>query len=165
MKFAAVALASAFAAVATADLLQINTPTKGSTWTVGKSEFIAWTGDCASMGPNGKNVSIELLSGPAESVIFEAALGTLDCTNPSVNRHTLTLPEDTKSGEYSIRIQTVPVSYTNPFQINGKAAPAPSAPATTTAAEKPAPTGAASSVMAKTGAVAAAALAAAAYLF
>ncbi|KAF9971209.1 hypothetical protein BGZ73_005892 [Actinomortierella ambigua] len=166
MKFSVVAAVAACAAVATAQRIEVITPTKGSIWNVGEEVFIEWRGNC---DPLGKAVAIELRTGPAENTRFIAPLGTLDCSGANATeaktRHSFVLSADVPTDLYSLTIQTTPEpTYTNQFNIvNKKSTPPP--PATTTATEQPKPTGAASSMMAKTGAVAAAALAAAAYLF
>ncbi|KAG0360024.1 hypothetical protein BC939DRAFT_435485 [Gamsiella multidivaricata] len=145
MKFLATVaiVASSLAAIATADMLQINNPTQGSTWTTGKSEFVGWTGNCASMGDAGKNVTVDLVTGPASAVRYVATLGTLDCSG-SLTRADFTVPDSIATGQYAIIVRTQPQgqeSYTNNFQINsGAVAPAPVTPTTTAGATTAAPT-------------------------
>ncbi|GJJ75288.1 hypothetical protein EMPS_07646 [Entomortierella parvispora] len=140
MKFAAVALvASAVAAVASADMLQIYNPTAGTQWTIGESVFIGWSGNCASMGAAGKNVTVDFNQGPADAVRFAGNLGLLDCSGASV-RQDFTVPSTLTPGAYSIVVRTSPQpSYTNEFTILGAGGVAPSTPPTA-ASSAPAPT-------------------------
>ncbi|KAF8926505.1 hypothetical protein EDD21DRAFT_410984 [Dissophora ornata] len=142
MKFlAAIAVAaSSLVALATADMLQINNPTAGSTWTTGRSEFVGWSGNCALMGEAGKNVTVDLINGPSTAVRYVATLGQLDCSGKNTTAY-FTVPNTIASGQYSIIVRTQPTgqeSYTNIFQIaNPSSQPAassaaPSAATTTT---------------------------------
>ncbi|KAF9357783.1 hypothetical protein BGX26_003091 [Mortierella sp. AD094] len=145
MKFTTTILAATatLAAFVNADMLQINNPTAGTVWTAGVSNFVGWTGNCASMGATAKNVTVILNTGPSEAVRYVATLGTLDCSGSST-RTDLTVPLSIPSGTYSIVVRTDPeLSYTNMFTINNPSSPAtpsvsPSAPAP--GAETPAPT-------------------------
>ncbi|KAG0269053.1 hypothetical protein DFQ27_004985 [Actinomortierella ambigua] len=167
MKFSIVAAVAACAAVASAQTIAISQPTKGSIWTVGEKAFIEWGNRCDGSGPAAQQVKIDLKTGDANNTRFVASLGTLDCSSKANStRYEFLFQEDVQSGMYSLTIQTIPPSYTNPFEIvNKKSATPPPTASTPPAAEKPVPTGAASSMLVKTGSVAAAALAAAAYLF
>lgn len=127
MKFiATVAVAvSSLVAMASADMLQINNPTQGSIWTAGKTEFVGWTGNCNSMGAAGQNVTVDIVTGPANAVRYVATLGHLNCAGTNV-RTDFTVPADIQSGTYALIVRTNPdPSYTNSFQINNAAAPAP----------------------------------------
>lgn len=142
---AAAALVASMAAVASADMLAISNPTKGSVWAVGDSVFLMWSGNCASMGAASKNVTVDFVQGPSGQVHFVNSLGLIDCSGSNV-RSDYTVPTLTP-GLYSIRVNTVPQpSYTNEFQINGAGgvAPPPSAApqaSATTAPSNPKPTG------------------------
>ncbi|KAF9437282.1 hypothetical protein BGZ76_001344 [Entomortierella beljakovae] len=134
MKFTATILAATatLAAFVNADMLQINNPTAGTVWTAGVSNFVGWTGNCASMGEGAKNVTVILNTGPSEAVRYVATLGTLDCSGAST-RTDLTVPLSITSGTYSIVVRTDPqLSYTNMFTINN-----PSSPVTPSAAPIP----------------------------
>jgi hypothetical protein len=145
MKFIATVavVASSLAAMATADMLQINNPTAGSVWAAGKSEFVGWTGNCASMGALGQNVTVDIVEGPSSAVRFVATLGHLDCSGANT-RTDFIVPDTIKSGPYALIVRTTPqASYTNSFQINsgsGGSAPAPSTTGGSDAAPAPAPT-------------------------
>ncbi|KAG0049730.1 hypothetical protein BGZ83_005437 [Gryganskiella cystojenkinii] len=118
--------ATTVAAYVNADMIQINNPTAGTVWTAGVSNFVGWTGNCASMGAQAKNVTVILNTGPSEAVRYVATLGTLDCSGSST-RTDLTVPLTTvNSGTYSIVVRTQPdLSYTNMFTINNPSSPAP----------------------------------------
>ncbi|KAG0214294.1 hypothetical protein BGX28_002402 [Mortierella sp. GBA30] len=146
MKFTTslIVAAASLAASVSADMIQINNPTAGTVWTAGVSNFVGWTGNCASMGEAAKNVTVILNTGPSEAVRYVATLGTLDCSASST-RTDLTVPLTITSGTYSIVVRTDPqLSYTNMFTINNPQSPAappastppqaPSAPAPTTPA-------------------------------
>ncbi|KAG0339614.1 hypothetical protein BG000_001765 [Podila horticola] len=135
MKFTTAIAVAAVAAVANAQQIQFSSPTKGTVWTAGKSEYVAWSGNCANLGVAGKNATVNIVYGPAESVMFKAVLGLIDCTGSVVSTN-LKVPENIESGSYSLKADTNPPSYSPAFTINGLAGPAPSAPATT----KPSPT-------------------------
>ncbi|KAG0080423.1 hypothetical protein BGZ93_000227 [Podila epicladia] len=125
MKFTIAVVASAVLAVASADMLQINNPTNGTTWTTGVPNFVGWTGNCASMGNDSKTVKVDLVNGPANAVRYVATLGALDCSGTNT-RADMTVPGTVVSGEYSIVVRTSPQqSYTNSFKINNPAAPEP----------------------------------------
>ncbi|KAG0251554.1 hypothetical protein DFQ27_008699 [Actinomortierella ambigua] len=112
------AAALALVGVATADILAINNPTVGSTWsTADNNNFIGWTGTCSFMGNASRSVLVDLMKGPSGSLQFVASLQPLDCSSEIVNRANVTLPSDIPSGNYSIRIQTTPPSYSNVFAI------------------------------------------------
>ncbi|KAF9191086.1 hypothetical protein BGZ51_007795 [Haplosporangium sp. Z 767] len=130
MKFTTTLLAAAttLAAYVNADMLQINNPTAGTIWTAGVSNFVGWTGNCASMGDAAKNVTVILNTGPSEAVRYVATLGTLDCSGSST-RTDLTVPLSVATGTYSIVVRTDPqLSYTNMFTINNPNTPASEAP-------------------------------------
>ncbi|KAG0327342.1 hypothetical protein BGZ99_007812 [Dissophora globulifera] len=132
MKFTTTLLAAAttLAACVSADMLQINNPTAGTVWTAGVSNFVGWTGNCASMGAAAKNVTVILNTGPSEAVRYVATLGTLDCSGSST-RTDLTVPLTISTGTYSIVVRTDPqLSYTNMFTINNPSSPATEAPST-----------------------------------
>ncbi|KAG0296801.1 Tetratricopeptide repeat protein 36 [Dissophora globulifera] len=137
--------ATAFFATASADMLQINNPTDGTVWKTEVSNFVGWTGNCASMGNDAKTVKVDLVNGPSNAVRYVATLGTLDCSG-SNTRADMTVPGTVASGQYSIVVRTAPEqSYTNSFQIDNPAQPAaPSSPSTppqaTTAASPANPT-------------------------
>ncbi|KAF9932120.1 hypothetical protein BGZ75_008203 [Mortierella antarctica] len=150
MKFAAtLAVASTVAALASAQTIQINNPTEGSTWTVGQAtSYLGWSGNCAGMGNSSKAVDVELVKGPANMVQYVAKLATIDCSG-ALNRADITVPDKIASGKYSIRVKTTPQdSYSNAFTIENAAVPptdaAPSTPPT--ASPSKAPTSAASSL-------------------
>ncbi|KAG0303343.1 hypothetical protein BGZ98_006780 [Dissophora globulifera] len=131
MKFIATlaVVASSMAALVSADMLQISNPTMGSVWTTGQAEFVGWSGNCASMGAAGKNVTVDLLTGPSSAVRYVATLGTLDCTGSNA-RADFTVSNSIAAGTYSIIVRTQPTgqeSYTNQFQINNPSS-APSTP-------------------------------------
>ncbi|KAG0030670.1 hypothetical protein BGZ81_002348 [Podila clonocystis] len=108
-----------------ADMIQVNNPTVGTVWTAGVSNFVGWTGNCASMGPAATNVTVILNTGPSEAVRYVATLGILDCSASST-RTDLTVPLSVPSGTYSIVVRTAPeLSYTNMFTINNPSMPAP----------------------------------------
>ncbi|KAF9410143.1 hypothetical protein BGZ94_001746 [Podila epigama] len=137
MKFTIAVVASSILAVASADMLQINNPTNGTTWTTGVPNFVGWTGNCASMGNDSKAVKVDLVNGPANAVRYVATLGTLDCSGSNA-RADMTVPGTVVSGEYSIVVRTAPQqSYTNSFRINNPAAPEPQSPEGTTLAQSP----------------------------
>ncbi|KAF8938814.1 hypothetical protein EDD21DRAFT_422811 [Dissophora ornata] len=132
MKFTATFLAAAItlAANVNADMLQINNPTAGTVWTAGVSNFVGWTGNCASMGATAKNVTVILNTGPSDAVRYVATLGTLDCSGSST-RTDLTVPLSIATGTYSIVVRTDPqLSYTNMFTINNPSSPATETPST-----------------------------------
>ncbi|CAO3570591.1 unnamed protein product [Mortierella alpina] len=152
MKFTAtLAIASTVAALASAQTIQINNPTVGSTWTVGATtNYLGWSGNCAGMGNSSKAVDVELVQGPANMVRYVAKLATIDCSGANM-RADITVAPTIASGKYSIRVKTTPQdSYSNEFTIENAAAPAPpasgasSAPAT--ASPTAAPASAASSL-------------------
>ncbi|KAG0090863.1 hypothetical protein BGZ93_003384 [Podila epicladia] len=134
MKFITAIAVAAVAAVASAQRIQFSTPTKGSVWTVGKSEYVAWSGNCANLGAAGKNTTVKIVFGPAESVMFKENLGMIDCTGSVVSTY-LTVPANIETGTYSLQADTNPISYSPAFTING-IAPAPSAPAPAPAPSK-----------------------------
>lgn len=89
------------------------------------SNFVGWTGNCASMGLAAMNVTVILNTGPSEAVRYVATLGILDCSASST-RTDLTVPLSVPSGTYSIVVRTAPeLSYTNMFTINNPSMPAP----------------------------------------
>ncbi|KAG0365961.1 hypothetical protein BGX24_003891 [Mortierella sp. AD032] len=138
MKFSTTLLVAAttLAAYVNADMLQINNPTAGTVWTAGVSNFVGWTGNCASMGEAAKNVTVILNTGPSDAVRYVATLGTLDCSGSST-RTDLTVPLTVTSGTYSIVVRTDPqLSYTNMFTINNPAE-APATPTSPTTGETP----------------------------
>ncbi|KAG0251532.1 hypothetical protein BG011_007533 [Mortierella polycephala] len=164
MKFiTTIAIASTFVAAATAQRIAIYNPTVGSQWTVGKLEFLGWTGNCAGMGNDSRTVGVELVEGPADFVRFVADLGTIDCSG-AVTKADITVDSTVKGGEYSIRVKTSPEdSYSNAFTINNAgspAAPSSAPPAPTTGVDKKPDSAASSlaisSLLALTGAAAAA---------
>ncbi|KAF9114302.1 hypothetical protein BGX27_011203 [Mortierella sp. AM989] len=131
MKFTTTLLAvtATLATVVNADMLQINNPTAGTVWTAGVSNFVGWTGNCASMGAAAKNVTVILNTGPSDAVRYVATLGTLDCSGSST-RTDLTVPTTIASGTYSIVVRTDPeLSYTNMFTINNPSSPVTPSPA------------------------------------
>ncbi|KAG0361818.1 hypothetical protein BC939DRAFT_466462 [Gamsiella multidivaricata] len=154
MKFTTTLLiaTTTLAAYVNADMIQINNPTAGTVWTAGVSNFVGWTGNCASMGEPAKNVTVILNTGPSDAVRYVATLGTLDCSGSST-RTDLTVPLSVPTGTYSIVVRTDPqLSYTNMFTINNPSSPeagtstAPSSAAAPPAADgsgsAPAPTAA-----------------------
>ncbi|KAG0222415.1 hypothetical protein BGW42_006611 [Actinomortierella wolfii] len=118
MKTATIAAATlALASVATADVLAINNPTQGSVWKAGETYFIGWTGNCAFMGNNSRSVLVDLMTGPSNTLRYVASLEPLDCSSSTVVRANVTVPANVATGNYSIRIQTEPPSYSNVFSI------------------------------------------------
>ncbi|KAF9428363.1 hypothetical protein BGZ94_002625 [Podila epigama] len=138
MKFTTAIIAAATIAIASAQGIQINNPTKGSKWTVGKEEYFAWTGTCANLGAAGKTTVVNLSQGPANTVQFIAKLGEIDCTG-SIITAKLKVP-DVPSGEYSLTVLTDPISYSPNFEIVNSAAPAPAPPAPATPTTPTTPT-------------------------
>ncbi|KAF9896939.1 hypothetical protein BX616_006471 [Lobosporangium transversale] len=141
MKFiATLAVAvSSLAAMASADMLQINNPTVNTIWNAGKTEYVAWTGNCASMGPAGKNVTVEIVTGPSTSVRHVGNIGTVDCSGSNSTANVI-IPEDFASGQYALIILTEPEkSYTNAFTINNPKVAAP--PTTAPPASNPSGSG------------------------
>ncbi|KAF9903151.1 hypothetical protein EC991_004134 [Linnemannia zychae] len=139
MKFTTSLLVAAttLAAYAHADMLQINNPTAGTVWTAGVSNFVGWTGNCASMGAAAKNVTVILNTGPSDAVRYVATLGTLDCSGSST-RTDLTVPLTVTSGTYSIVVRTDPqLSYTNMFTINNPTEAPATSPSSPTTGETP----------------------------
>ncbi|KAG0285323.1 hypothetical protein BGZ96_010391 [Linnemannia gamsii] len=158
MKFSTTLLVAAttLAAYVHADMLQINNPTAGTVWTAGVSNFVGWTGNCASMGAAAKNVTVILNTGPSDAVRYVATLGTLDCSGSST-RTDLTVPTSVSSGTYSIVVRTDPqLSYTNMFTINNPSSPAietpPTSPTTPGTGGETTPGGAGAGTGAGTGA-------------
>lgn len=118
--------ASSVVALASADMLQVHNPTRGSVWKTDTPSYLGWTGNCASMGAAGKTVLVDLMTGPSDSLRFVTNIGTIDCTG-NTGRADITIPKDVQSGKYALTIRTSPdVSYTNAFDIVGASAPAPS---------------------------------------
>ncbi|KAF9429854.1 hypothetical protein BGZ76_001087 [Entomortierella beljakovae] len=145
MKFTTVIAAASLAAIATA--LPINNPQAGTTWTVGQTGYLSWSGDCTSMGNSSHAVKVQLMTGESNALEYKADLGTIDCSN-STEKY-LDLPS-VPTGKYSLQILTVPqVSYSAIFTINNPAQPpASSAPATPSPSSTPPPTSAGSMVAA-----------------
>ncbi|KAG0239296.1 hypothetical protein BGX31_002861 [Mortierella sp. GBA43] len=103
--------------LASADMLQINNPTDGTVWKTGVSNFVGWSGNCASMENESKMVKVDLVNGPSTAVRYVATLGTLDCSG-SNTRADMTVPNTVPSGQYAIVVRTSPQqSYTNSFRI------------------------------------------------
>ncbi|KAG0338414.1 hypothetical protein BG005_003769 [Podila minutissima] len=97
-----------------------------------------WSGNCASMGANAGNVSVQIVNGPASSVQFKGEIGKLDCSG-SLTNTIVTIGTDIESGEYSIRVLTLPEpSYSPAFDVVNAALPG--TPTATTGAPKPATT-------------------------
>ncbi|KAF9290441.1 hypothetical protein BGZ68_007069 [Mortierella alpina] len=142
MKFTSsvIVAASSLVALVSADMLQINNPTTGSTWTTGVPSFVGWTGNCNALGSTiGKNVTIDLVNGPANAVRYVATLGGLDCTGTNT-RSDVTVPNTVAPGMYSIIVRTGDqASYSNVFQINNPSQP--SAPTEPAGPGSPAPSG------------------------
>ncbi|KAF9128305.1 hypothetical protein BGW39_005177 [Mortierella sp. 14UC] len=139
MKFSTTLLVATttLAAYVHADMLQINNPTAGTVWTAGVSNFVGWTGNCASMGAAAKNVTVILNTGPSDAVRYVATLGTLDCSGSST-RTDLTVPLTVTSGTYSIVVRTDPqLSYTNMFTITNPAEAPATSPTSPTTGEMP----------------------------
>ncbi|KAG0199868.1 hypothetical protein BGX28_006918 [Mortierella sp. GBA30] len=143
MKFiSTLAVASTIAALASAQSIQINNPTVGSTWTVGSaSNYLGWTGSCAGLGNSSTAVDVQLVNGPSTSVRFVASLGTINCSGNNA-RADITVPGTIVSGDYSLRVMTNPESYSNQFTIVNAASPAvPSATSAPAPAATSAPAG------------------------
>ncbi|KAF9920563.1 hypothetical protein FBU30_009581 [Linnemannia zychae] len=139
MKFVAVALA--LAAVASAQI-QINDPTQGTVWKVGAPSYVRWSGNCASMGASGKNVTVDVVKGDANSLQYVTSIGTIDCTSATETSTMLTVPNQINgdpfvSGTYSLRVNAVPVQYSTTFTINNPTTP--TTPPTTSAPSTPSP--------------------------
>ncbi|KAI9236818.1 MAG: hypothetical protein BYD32DRAFT_487791 [Podila humilis] len=128
MKFIATlaVAASSVVALASADMLQVHNPTRGSVWKTDTPSYLGWTGNCASMGAAGRTALVDLMTGPSDSLRFVTNVGTIDCTG-NTGRSDITIPKDVQTGKYSLTIRTSPdISYTNVFDIVGVSAPAPS---------------------------------------
>ncbi|KAF9353193.1 hypothetical protein BGX34_011744 [Mortierella sp. NVP85] len=122
MKFLAVVAvaASSLVTMASAKPLQINNPTQGSVWTAGKKGFLGWSGNCKKMGSRGLNVTVDIVTGPAEAVRYVATLGHIDCTG-SIVKQTFTVPTTIESGAYALIVRTTPQpSFSNHFEIRGR---------------------------------------------
>ncbi|KAF9314221.1 hypothetical protein BG003_004391 [Podila horticola] len=138
MKFFAATVAFALAATAAAQKIAINNPTVGTQWVVGKPQTLMWSGNCASMGPSAVNVSIQLVNGPAGAVQFKSDLGKLDCSGSLTSDPNVVIPADVESGNYSIRVLTLPEnSYSPAFTVVNSALPGTPAATTTTGAPAP----------------------------
>ncbi|KAF9091277.1 hypothetical protein BGX29_007808 [Mortierella sp. GBA35] len=129
--------ATTVAAFASAQSIAINDPNVGGIWRAGQDNYMMWGGSCKSLGVAAKNVTVQLMTGPAEAIRFIAELGTLDCSSEASVNKQIKLPEDIEPGNgYSLRVLTTPPSYSNIFSVvNPKAATPPPA----TAAPAPAP--------------------------
>ncbi|KAF9582234.1 hypothetical protein BGW38_000468 [Lunasporangiospora selenospora] len=117
MKFiATLAAASAAVALTSAQIIQINNPTKGTNWKIGSTVFISWTANCKSMGAAAQSVKIDLVNGPSDAVQFVEDLGFLNCSGDAT-RSNITVPAVTP-GEYSVRVMTTPTnSYSPAFNV------------------------------------------------
>ncbi|KAG0083894.1 hypothetical protein BGZ93_001526 [Podila epicladia] len=103
MKFSATLVALALAATATAQKIAISNPTKGSKWEVGKPQQLIWSGNCAGMGANAGNVSIQIVNGPSGAVQFKGDIGKLDCSG-SVTTTAVTIGTDVESGDGASKV-------------------------------------------------------------
>ncbi|KAF9896919.1 hypothetical protein BX616_006499 [Lobosporangium transversale] len=141
MKFIAVAAAAASLAAVSAQKIAINNPIDGTVWTSGQTGYIAWTGNCASMGNASHAVDIHLVNGPSNAVRYVTTLGSLDCSG-AISSTTIPIPSNVTSGVYSLRVLTTPDnSYSSQFQLNNPASPAvPTGGPTTTGGQQPLPT-------------------------
>ncbi|KAG0272831.1 hypothetical protein BGZ96_005176, partial [Linnemannia gamsii] len=118
MKATTLITAAAFIMVSSAEI-QISDPTMGSIWRTGTQGYVRWTGNCASMGSAGRTVTVDLIQGPADATRFVASLGTIDCTSSTNTSVLLAVPSNIAPGEYALRSNTLPISYSANFQING----------------------------------------------
>ncbi|KAK3821140.1 MAG: hypothetical protein J3Q66DRAFT_386055 [Benniella sp.] len=112
MKFLAVVAVAASSLVAIASAcvnpLQIKSPAPASVWTAGKKITVSWSGDCKDMDEAGRNVTVDLVTGPASAVRFVTTLGQIDCAG-SKNSTSFNLPRSIDSGyEYALIVRTVP---------------------------------------------------------
>ncbi|KAG0272594.1 hypothetical protein BGZ96_005259, partial [Linnemannia gamsii] len=128
MKVTTLITAAAFIMVSSAQI-QIIDPTVGTVWKMGSQGYVRWTGNCVNMGSAGRTVTVDLIQGPAAATRFVASLGTVDCTSTNTSV-LLAVPGNIAPGEYALRSNTVPSSYSNLFQING-------VPSATTTSSKP----------------------------
>ncbi|KAK3821138.1 MAG: hypothetical protein J3Q66DRAFT_332692 [Benniella sp.] len=123
MKFLAVVAvaASSLVAMASAKPLQIKSPASESVWTVGKKITVSWSGNCKKMGEAGRNVTVDLVTGPPSALRWAATLGHLDCTG-SKKTKSLKIPRSVDSGSlYTIIVRTTPepsLSYN--FEVKGR---------------------------------------------
>ncbi|KAG0026498.1 hypothetical protein BGZ82_009443 [Podila clonocystis] len=149
MKFFAATVALALAATATAQKIAISNPTAGTRWEVGKPQRLIWSGNCASMGANAANVSVQIVNGPSGAVQFRGDVGKLDCSGGLTSIDNIVIPADVEAGEYSIRVLTQPdPSYSPPFTVVNTAKPATPSTSATTDAPKPTTGSGASKVVA-----------------
>jgi len=122
MKFLAVVAvaASSLVAMASADLLQIKNPTQGSVWTAGKKMTVSWSGNCKNMGEAGRNVTVDLVTGPPEALRWSATLGVLNCAGKKKSA-SFNIPRSSESGSYTVIVRTAPQpSFSYSFQIKGR---------------------------------------------
>ncbi|KAF9434550.1 hypothetical protein BGZ76_007810 [Entomortierella beljakovae] len=100
--------------------LAISNPTSGTTWRVGESVFLQWTGNCASMGnPSDKSVDVNLMTGGSNALRFITRLASIDCSGNNIRKE-FTIPKDAvaETGNYSLMVQTTPPSYSPVFSID-----------------------------------------------
>ncbi|KAK3821389.1 MAG: hypothetical protein J3Q66DRAFT_333206 [Benniella sp.] len=109
---------SSLAAVASANELQVTNPTQGTVWTAGEPVFVTWGRNCKGMGKDGRNVTVDIVTGPADALRYVATLGHINCSGSYKPAH-FTLTDTIQTGTYALVIRTLPnPSYTNVFQIN-----------------------------------------------
>ncbi|KAF9921863.1 hypothetical protein FBU30_008083 [Linnemannia zychae] len=140
MKFITSLAVVALAAVVSAQNIAINDPNLGGQWKAGANNYLRWSGTCKALGPAAKNVTVSLMTGPADRIRFVAELGTIDCSDEANVSTQKMIPADQEPGKYSLQINTNPISYSNIFDIvNPNAAPSTPAPAPQPATQTPAP--------------------------
>ena len=119
MKFLAtiVVAVSSLVAMASADMLQINNPTQGTVWTTDEWVFLGWSGNCKKMGNSGRNVTVDIVTGPPNALRYVATLGHINCRGNSVKQNFI-VPTNIESGMYALIVRTTPqASFTNLFEI------------------------------------------------
>ncbi|KAF9317515.1 hypothetical protein BG003_000660 [Podila horticola] len=129
MKFTTAIAVATVAGVANAQAIQFSSPTLGTKWTAGKTEYVSWTGTCANLGAAGKSTTINIVFGDPNSLQHKDVLGTIDCTNSTVTSTNLKVPDNLASGTaYALLAMTDPRSYSPAFTIDGAAGTSPSTP-------------------------------------
>ncbi|KAF9331670.1 hypothetical protein BG006_005478 [Podila minutissima] len=122
MKFTTAIAVAAVAVVTNAQAIQFASPTVGTKWTAGKTEYIAWTGTCANLGAAGKSTIINIVFGDPSALQHKDVLGKIDCTNSNLTYTNLKVPENLASGTaYVLQAMTDPQSYSPAFTIDGAA--------------------------------------------
>ncbi|KAF9175173.1 hypothetical protein BGX21_007708 [Mortierella sp. AD011] len=114
----ATTLAIAHAAASESGTLAISNPTAGTTWKVGETVFLQWSGECSETS-NKKNVDVNLMTGDSNALRFVARLASVDCSSSKNIRKEFKIPSQAvaQTGTYSLVVQTTPPSYSNVFTI------------------------------------------------